>query len=183
MTTSPRLEGVLYGTELPALLEKLKNSSSITKVDGLSRTDLLKIGASSSTNWTDVMRNVLVGNAITQTHFSKPTSGNYSTFVNLSPDRLKDLIGAANSSDLNGWHNYLSKFEVPTAATRAQVAQLLHPPGPLPHFEVGAPPQGLESARLLRRLHRARPSSAVGRSAGSRRAARSIRASVGRSRP
>ena len=58
MTTSPRLESVLYETEIPTLLDKLRDADAITSVDGFSREEILKIGNSYSNpdSWRDALR-------------------------------------------------------------------------------------------------------------------------------
>jgi hypothetical protein len=59
-----------------------------SEVDGLSRADLLKVGAAYSTNWSDAMRTTVLNNAFTQTHLSKPTPGNFNAYG--------DALSAAN---------------------------------------------------------------------------------------
>ena len=120
MTTAPRLASVLHETEIPALLDKLKvENSAITKIDGISRTELLKVGAAYSTNWTDVMRNSLLNSAITQTHLTQPVSGNYAKFINLIPEEFTSLYKSATADAVEKLRTFTSSFEVPRAATRA----------------------------------------------------------------
>jgi hypothetical protein len=118
MTTSPRLTSVLYETEIPVLLEKLKTSTSITEVDGLSRADLLKVGAAYSTNWSDAMRNTVLNNVFTQTHLSKPTPGNFNTYLNMTPEGLNNLYKTAHADDIAQLFKYQAAFNIPPAATK-----------------------------------------------------------------
>lgn len=119
LTTEPLLNSVLHETELPALLSRIRDTTAITKVDGIARDDLLKIGVAYSANWTDAMRNSLLGNAITQTHNSKPSLGAYGGFLDLTPEGLTSLARNAPAEDFSRLQNYLSRFEVPRAATKA----------------------------------------------------------------
>ena len=94
MTTSPRLESVLYETEIPTLLDKLRDTDAITGVDGLSREEILQIGNSYSNpnSWRDALRNSIVNNAITQTHFSKIGVSSYGEFMDITGDKLNTLM-------------------------------------------------------------------------------------------
>jgi hypothetical protein len=115
LTLNPDPEGVLYKYEIPKLLQKIEAGEGITEVDGISRADLLEIGSSYST---DVMRNSLVNNAITQTVFTKPVAGSYDTFLNTTQDTLKDLVKNAGAEDFDTWQSCMSRFEIPKAATK-----------------------------------------------------------------
>jgi hypothetical protein len=121
LTTAPRVGSVLTETELPALLEKLRSSNAITKIDGLSRADLLKVGVSYSTNWVEAMRSTLLSTAATQSHLTQPLPSNYTTYLNATPEIISDLYKASksNPSSINTLIGYVQNFEVPRAATRA----------------------------------------------------------------
>jgi len=119
LTLGPAADSVLFNNELPKLLEKLKSGTSITSVDGLSRADLLTVGALESTNWTDVMRKALLNNAITQTHLSKPIPGNFSTYLSLTPENLNKLYGAAGAEEIKKLLDFQSSFDLPSAASKA----------------------------------------------------------------
>ena len=121
LTLSPAADSVLFNNEIPKLLDKLQNSNSITSIDGFSRADLLKVGASysNSTNWTEAMRNALVSTAITQTHYSKPGLGSFSGWLDLTPDSFTNFYQNANAAQHKALQDLLSAFEVPRAATRA----------------------------------------------------------------
>lgn len=60
LTESPDKTRILYARELPTLLSRLRDTANITSIDGVSRDDLLKIGASYGSGWTDAMRNSLL---------------------------------------------------------------------------------------------------------------------------
>ncbi|MDD3610198.1 MAG: hypothetical protein PHI49_10660, partial [Halothiobacillaceae bacterium] len=119
LTLGPAADSVLWRNEIPKLLDKLQNSSDITAIDGIGRDDLLKIGASYSTGWTDAMRTSLINTAITQTHFSKPGLSSYGSWLNITPNSLKGLYESATATELKAWSDLLSGFEVPRGATRA----------------------------------------------------------------
>ena len=119
LTEAPREGSVLLQTELPKLLEMLKKGPEITEVNGLSRADLLKVGAAYSTNWMKTMRDVLVNNAITQAVLTKPAPGRYGSFLQATGDELAELLGKASPADLALHRTATGRFPLPVAATRA----------------------------------------------------------------
>lgn len=119
LTQAPDTNGVLYKYELPKLLAKLQSGSGITEVDGIARDDLLKIGASYTTNWTEAMRSALVNTAITQTFFGKPALNGYAGWLSMTPDALVDLHKNVSAAEMKAWADLLDGFQVPRAATRA----------------------------------------------------------------
>jgi Ca2+-binding RTX toxin-like protein len=119
MSTSPRLNSVLYETELPALISRLENSEHITKIDGLTRTDLLAVATADSTIGTDLMRNALLDNAAHQTQLSKPTATNFRTYVDLTPEGFNELYRNASADDLAKLSEYSSRYAIPIAASKA----------------------------------------------------------------
>jgi hypothetical protein len=118
LTLGPADDSVLWKNEMPKLLDKLQNSADITMIDGIARDDLLKIGTSYSTGWTDAMRTSLINTAITQTHFSKPGIGGYGSWLDLTPDGLKGFYETATAAEHMAWQELLSTYKVPRAATR-----------------------------------------------------------------
>ena len=123
LTLGPADNSVLWNNELPTLLDKLRDSTDITEIDGIARADLLKIGAAYSTGWMDAMRDTLVSTALTQTHFSAPSVDNYTSWLHLTPEELNSLHQNTSAAGISQWHDLLSHFEVPPAATKAQIGR------------------------------------------------------------
>ncbi len=119
LTESPDKTRILYAREIPTLLNRLRDTANITSIDGVSRDDLLKIGASYGSGWTDAMRNSLLSVAITQSHFTKPAEGDYGSWLNHTPQNMAGYLASINAIEQKAWHDLLGPFEVPRAATRA----------------------------------------------------------------
>lgn len=125
LTLGPADDSVLLKNEVPKLMDRLIGDSGITSIDGMSRADLLKIIVPASLNDVDkemALRNAILGNAITQTHFTKPASGSYGSWLNLTPDGLSGYLEHINAAEHKAWQDLLNGIgvtEMPRAAVRA----------------------------------------------------------------
>ncbi|WP_157844979.1 hypothetical protein [Methylocucumis oryzae] len=105
-------------TEIPTLLEKINNSADLT-LDGFTSSQILQAAGEAGVD-VNHMGGWLLQNAISQTYLSKPNSGNYSDYLNLTPESLSDLYKNPDNPDaITGLHTKLSNIDIPPALTKA----------------------------------------------------------------